>query len=344
MRAENDASSSGSMRCRPSGGRRDRRPGLGLRAVRARVELWTLVAPVVSGVPARRPDREEAPRCSALSPPEADFTAVEAEELARWVEHRVFERSVELRRGLSPGSSTRARRPPTVVPASTTCGPASTRTCSAGTGPCGAMPCPAKRDGTPTGCPSRSRWKSSWASRTSARSRNRSASPSSPACAGRRCGTTSMSGRTSPRAHRVLDRHRRRLLDLLDRVRRGGVVQPEGPLGRRPALRGHQGGPVLPAVWHRAVQPRAGPARRLPRRGRRVGLRPVPARRRGHRPGRAPADGPGPEHAGGPVAGGLDHDAVDPAVQHRGRGGPELAYARGRRLRGGGGPGARGVR
>ncbi len=32
-------------------------------------------------------------------PPEADFTALETEELARWGEHRVFERSVELRAG-----------------------------------------------------------------------------------------------------------------------------------------------------------------------------------------------------------------------------------------------------
>src|SRR5580693_5473365 len=35
-------------------------------------------------------------------PAEADFTALEADELARWVEHRVFERSVELRQGAEP--------------------------------------------------------------------------------------------------------------------------------------------------------------------------------------------------------------------------------------------------
>ncbi len=56
-------------------------------------------------------------------------------------------------RGPSPGSSTRARRRPTAVPASTTSGPGSTRTCSAGTGPCGATPCPARPAGTPTACP-----------------------------------------------------------------------------------------------------------------------------------------------------------------------------------------------
>ena len=35
-------------------------------------------------------------------PAEADFTALEADELARWREHRVFERSVELRAGADP--------------------------------------------------------------------------------------------------------------------------------------------------------------------------------------------------------------------------------------------------
>ena len=35
-------------------------------------------------------------------PADADFTALEAEELARWSEHRVFERSVELRAGAEP--------------------------------------------------------------------------------------------------------------------------------------------------------------------------------------------------------------------------------------------------
>ena len=35
-------------------------------------------------------------------PAEADFTVLEADELARWTEHRVFERSVELRQGAEP--------------------------------------------------------------------------------------------------------------------------------------------------------------------------------------------------------------------------------------------------
>ena len=55
-------------------------------------------------------------------------------------------------------------------------------------------------------------------------------------------------------------------------------------LGPGPPLRGHQGGAVLPPLRHRLEQPRARAARRLPGRGRRVGLRPVPAARRGARP------------------------------------------------------------
>jgi isoleucyl-tRNA synthetase len=35
-------------------------------------------------------------------PSEADFTALEADELARWAKHRVFERSIELRQGAEP--------------------------------------------------------------------------------------------------------------------------------------------------------------------------------------------------------------------------------------------------
>ena len=50
-------------------------------------------------------------------PPDADFVALEDAELARWAEHRVFERSVEPS-GPAPsrGSSTRGRRRPTDGP------------------------------------------------------------------------------------------------------------------------------------------------------------------------------------------------------------------------------------
>ena len=76
--------------------------------------------------------------------------------------------------------------------------------------------------------------------------------------------------------------------------------------------------PVLPPLRHGPEQPRAGPARRLPRGRGRVGLRAAPADRRRGR-GRRPAGRARPRHAGGPRPGGLDDHAVDPAVQHRRR-------------------------
>ncbi len=145
------------------------------------------------------------------------------------------------------------------------------------------------------------------------------------------------------RAHRLLDRHRRCLLDVLDRVRRGGVVEPQEPLDPGAALRGHQGGALLPAVRDRPEQPRARPARRVPRGGRRVRLRAAPGIRRG--PGGRPA---APDPRAGlprrPLAGGVDHHPVDAALQHRGgrRGRPRLRG--GRRPGRGRRSGARGVR
>ena len=64
------------------------------------------------------------------------------------------------------GSSTRARRPPTAGPASTTCGPGSSRTSSPASRRCGATTSPARAAGTATACRSSSRSRRSWASRT----------------------------------------------------------------------------------------------------------------------------------------------------------------------------------
>ena len=47
----------------------------------------------------------------------------------------------------------------------------------------------------------------------------------------------------------------RRVLDVRSVVRPVGLVASEEPLRPGPALRGSQGRPVLPALWHRAVQP-----------------------------------------------------------------------------------------
>ena len=59
----------------------------------------------------------------------------------------------------SPGSSTRARRPPTGAPASTTCGRGRSRTSIPGSRRCGAETSPARADGTATASRSSSRWR-----------------------------------------------------------------------------------------------------------------------------------------------------------------------------------------
>ena len=76
--------------------------------------------------------------------------------------------------------------------------------------------------------------------------------------------------------------------------------------------------PVLPPVRYGPVQPRAGTARRLPAGGRRVGLCSPPSDRpRGCR--RPPPAGPRSGHAVRALVGGLDDHAVDPPVQYRRR-------------------------
>ena len=62
-------------------------------------------------------------------------------------------------------------------------------------------------------------------------------------------------------AHRHVDRHRRRVLDALQRVHRERVVAVPPDLGRRRDLRGLQGRPLLRPLRHRVVEPRARPAR-----------------------------------------------------------------------------------
>ena len=77
----------------------------------------TVVPPVVSGpdtdgrrwpahirrhAPAPSPNQQKEVPVFRPVPAEADFTALEDEELARWAAHRVFERSVELRAGAEP--------------------------------------------------------------------------------------------------------------------------------------------------------------------------------------------------------------------------------------------------
>ena len=104
------------------------------------------------------------------------------------------------------------------------------------------------------------------------------------------------------RADRVLDRHGGRVLHARQRLHRVGLVVAEAGLGQGAPDRGPQGRAVLPALRHRAVEPRGGA--RLQGRGRPLGVREVPAARR---PGR--------------VASRVDHDALDARAARRDRGG-----------------------
>ena len=104
-----------------------------------------------------------------------------------------------------------------------------------------------------------------------------------------------------------LDRHGRRLLDALERLRRVGLVAALADLAEGPALRGPQGQPLLRPLRHRPLVPRARSARRLSRHRRPVGLRAVPAGRRS-RPPRSRRRRPA----------GVDHHTVDAHLE-RGR-------------------------
>ena len=82
-------------------------------------------------------------------------------------------------------------------------------------------------------------------------------------------------------------------------------------------LRGLQGRPLLRPLRHRAVEPRARPARRVPGRHRALGLRALPARRRRRRPPR------------------VDDHAVDARRNVGAAVGPDVAYVRVRDPEGG---------
>ena len=124
------------------------------------------------------------------------------------------------------------------------------------------------------------------------RSRRRWASPSSPGSAVSPS-TPTWTNCPSHHPHRLLGRHGRAYWTLEPRLHRVGVVAPPAAFRPGPPLRGPQGRAVLPALWHRAVESRARPARRLPRRGGRVGLRAAaPGRRRTRRTWARPSGWP----------------------------------------------------
>ena len=121
------------------------------------------------------------------------------------------------------------------------------------------------------------------------------------------------------RPDRLLAGLRTPLHHLQQRVRRIGLVDPGPAVREGAALPRTPGAALLPPLWHRAVQPRAFPGLRQGEGP--VGLRDLPA----HRWQR-------------PRAGGLDHDALDPAEQCGGGGasgdGVRGAHSRCRRLQG----------
>ena len=129
-------------------------------------------------------------------PAEADFTALEADELARWREHRVFERSVELRAGAEPWvfyeGPPDGQRAPRAAPR---VGPGLQGPVLPLPDHAGLRRAPQGRLGHPR-APGRGRGREAARDhRPSDRSRRRSASPSSPGSAASRCATTSTSGR-----------------------------------------------------------------------------------------------------------------------------------------------------
>ena len=102
--------------------------------------------------------------------------------------------------------------------------------------------------------------------------------------------------------HRHVARRRRCVLDDVESLHRERLVVLRPDVGERGHRRGLQGRPLLRPLRHRAVEPRARPARGVPRRHRGVGVRPLPGARGRLRPP------------------GVDHHAVDAAVEHGGRG------------------------
>ena len=260
-------------------------------------------------------------------PPDIDFVALEQAELARWSAHRVFERSIEQREGAAalgllrgPADGQRHAGPaPRLGPGLQ--------------GPLLPLPHHGRRLRGPPGRLGHPRAAGRGRGGEEARhhgqgadrgaGRHRRVHPAVPRV------RLLLRRRVRPPddAHRLLGRHGRGVLDVGPDVHRVGLVAPAAALRPGAPVRGPQGRAVLPPLRDGAVEPRARPARRLPGRGGRVGLR-APA------PGR-PAR---PTSVGGRrrrVAGRVDDHAVDPAVEH-GRGRQPRPHVR-RRRRGGDG-------
>ena len=185
-------------------------------------------------------------------PAEADFTVLEADELARWGEHRVFERSVELRAGAEPwvfyeGPPDRQR----ATRAAPRVGPGLQGPVLPVPDHAGLSPCPARPGWDTHGLPVEVEVEK----QLGITDKRQIEEEVGIAEFTRLC-------RESVRNYvdewKALTERIGYWIDIDDAywtfspgLHRVGVVEPQVPLGPGPALRGHQGGPVLPPVRHR---------------------------------------------------------------------------------------------
>ena len=213
--------------------------------------------------------------------------------------------------GLLRGPADRQRH----ARACTTSGPGSTRTCSAASAPWTGRTWPAGPAGTPTGSRSRSRWRRSSGSRARSRSRSRS-------------GIAEFTRLCRESVYSYVDEFARlttRIGYWVDMDAAYWTLSPDyiesvwwhlqQLFDQGLLYEDLKVVPYCPRCGTALSQPRARAARRVPRRGGRVGLRAVA-------PGRPRSPG---SAVGAAVAGGVDDHAVDPAVEHRRGGEPRTS-------------------
>ena len=176
------------------------------------------------------------------------------------------------RMGLLRGPADRERP----ARASTTCGPGSSRTSIPASTRCGASTSPARAGGTATACPVEVEVEKELGFSGKHEIEDYGIERVQRASAARRCSATSRTGSRSPPRSACGSTPPDAYWTLSQRVHRERVVAVPPDVGQGPDLRGLQGRALLRPVRHRAVEPRARPARRVPRRHRAVGLRALP--------------------------------------------------------------------
>ena len=180
-------------------------------------------------------------------------------------------------RAPSRGSSTRARRPPTAAPASTTCGPASSRTSIPASRPCGASTSPRKGGWDCHGLPVEVEVEKELGLHNKHEIEDYGIAEFNQRC--RESVHALRRGLVGAhRRDRHVDRHRRRLLDAVATTTSRSSGGCSARCGTRACIyEGYKVVALLRPLRHRAVEPRARPARRVPGRHRPVGLRALPA-------------------------------------------------------------------